>query len=117
MKFESRPADNYMRTKVLERIGSTTGRVEFVMEEWDFGYCDTCSWPETGLAVKVNGHVVYPNDEVLAAFGGCVYGDDGVEVSGGRITERSQYAHFFDWLDGKDLDKIREEEYDEAEED
>lgn len=110
MEFKSRPADDYLRGKVLKRIGSTTGHVEFVMEEWDPGFCDTCTWPESGLAVKVDGHVVYPNDEVLAAFGGCVYGDEDVEVVGGKITELSQYAHFFDWLDSKDLEQLSEEE-------
>ncbi|GAA1639407.1 hypothetical protein GCM10009700_27930 [Brevibacterium sanguinis] len=111
IKTQTRPADDYMRAKVLERIGRDEGRVEFVMEEWDFGFCDTCSWPESGLAVKVDGETVYPSDEVLAAFGGNSIGDDEAEVKSGEVIA-SQYSRFFDWLDGKDLAAIRDAEDD-----
>lgn len=108
-KPESKPIDDYLKQKILERVGYDKGNVTITNQEWDLGMCETCSWPQTGFAVYVDNELVWPNDEYLSEFGGYIYADDSGAVKGGEL---STYGYFFDWLAGKDLQKLAHEEDD-----
>lgn len=71
---------------VRYRTGKT-GKVTVQHEEWDLGYCETCSWPETGFAVYVDDERVYGPDSA------------GQIVDGGRIEFYGFFIGFLDWLE------------------
>lgn len=100
--------DEFLFRKVLERLGRTDGRVVIQTEEWDLGFCETCSYPESGFAVYVDDELVWPNEESLSALGGYVYADDSGWVVEGEL---STYGYFYDWLDGVDLEALVDAEY------
>lgn len=110
----TKPIDDFMAKKVLDRLGRVSGDVTVNEEEWDLGMCDTCSSPEDGFAVYVDGKLVWPNDEVLSAQGGYIYADDSGYIKDGQL---STYGYFFDWLDGKSLEDEDEEDYEDEDED
>lgn len=89
------PIDDSLRRAILERIGRPTGAVTVTEETYGLGFCDTCSYVLDGFAVKVDGEIVWPSDEHLAAEGGCIYLDEEGRVDGGTLTT---WGHFFDWL-------------------
>lgn len=90
--------DGNLKKRVLRRVGKTTGEVDVREERWDFGYCDTCSYPEEGFSVYVDGRQVWPSDEYLAGQGGYIYADDQGVVSGRSL---SSWGYFHDWLEGR----------------
>ena len=92
-------ADDALRQRILKRVGKTAGAVRIEQAEWDFGYCETCSWPEEGLAVHVDGEQVWPNTDVLARLGGNQIGDDAAYYGDG-VVQVTQYSLFYDWLLG-----------------
>lgn len=101
-------ADDALKQRILERVGKTEGTVRIEQAEWDFGYCETCSWPEEGLAVHVDGEQVWPNPDVIALLGGNSIGDDAAHYGDG-VVEVTQYSLFYDWLLGatpEELDEI-----------
>lgn len=100
--------DEFLFRKVLERLGRTDGRVVIQTEEWDLGFCETCSYPESGFAVYVDDELVWPNEEILNVLGGYIYADDSGYVVGGEL---STYGYFYDWLDGADLEALVDAEY------
>lgn len=100
--------DEFLFRKVLDRLGRTEGRVVIQSEHWDLGFCETCSYPESGFAVYVDDELVWPNEESLSALGGYVYADDSGYVVGGEL---STYGYFYDWLDGVDLEALVDAEY------
>lgn len=95
--------DEFLFEKVRQRLGLSTGEVVIQTEEWDLGFCETCSYPENGFAVYVDDELVWPNDESLSALGGYIYADDSGTIVNGEL---STYGYFFDWLDGLDADGI-----------
>lgn len=100
--------DDFLFKKVLERLVRTDGRVVIQTEEWDLGFCETCSYPESGFAVYVDDELVWPNEESLSALGGYIYADDSGWVVEGKL---STYGYFYDWLDGVDLEALMDAEY------
>ena len=100
-------ADDALRQRILKRVGKTAGAVKIEQAEWDFGYCDTCSWPEQGLAVHVDGEQVWPNPGVLARLGGNQIGDDAAYYSDG-VVQVTQYSLFYDWLLGAKPEELGE---------
>lgn len=94
--------DDVLADRVRARLGVTEGEVKVTSEEWDLGFCDTCSYPEEGFAVYLNDKLVYPNDEKLSAVGGYVYADADGAVRNNALTS---WGVFFDWLEGKDLNE------------
>ena len=100
---ETQPIDDYLKQKILQRLGYNKGMVTITNQEWDLGMCDTCSWPEAGFSVYVDNKLVWPNDEYLRNFGGYIYADDSGTVKSGKL---STYGYFFDWLAGKDLREL-----------
>lgn len=98
-------ADDALKQRILKRIGKTEGVVQIEQAEWDFGFCDTCSWPEEGLAVHVNGEQVWPNPDVLARIGGNRIGDADAHYSDGAVRV-TQFSLFYDWLLGATPDEI-----------
>lgn len=95
--------DEFLFRKVLDRLGRTEGHVVIQSEYWDLGFCETCSYPESGFAVYVDDELVWPNEESLSALGGYIYADDSGYVVGGEL---STYGYFYDWLDGLDADGL-----------
>lgn len=87
-----------LRKMVLARLGLTEGVVTVQEEKWDFGFCDTCSWPESGFSVQVDGNLVWPSKEYLNHFGGYIYADNEGRVEGKTLTS---YGHFNAWLHGE----------------
>ena len=98
-------ADDALKQRILMRVGKTEGLVQIEQAEWNLGFCDTCSWPEDGLAVYVDGEQVWPNSDVLARIGGNRIGD--VDASyGDGVVRVSQYSLFYDWLLGATPEEI-----------
>lgn len=95
--------DEFLFEKVRQRLGLSAGEVVIQTEEWDLGFCETCSYPEYGFAVYVDDELVWPNDEILSALGGYIYADNSGTIINGEL---STYGYFFDWLDGKDLEAL-----------
>lgn len=95
--------DEFLFEKVRQRLGLKTGKVVIQTEEWDLGFCETCSYPENGFAVYVDNELVWPNEESLSALGGYIYADDSGTIVNGEL---STYGYFFDWLDGLDADGL-----------
>ena len=95
--------DEFLFEKVRQRLGLSAGEVVIQTEEWDLGFCGTCSYPESGFAVYVDDELVWPNDESLSALGGYIYADNSGTIINGEL---STYGYFFDWLDGKDLETL-----------
>lgn len=54
-----------LEQKILDRLGITTGHVEFHQEEASYGFtgCDTCDPPEEGFSITVDGNQVWPTEE------------------------------------------------------
>lgn len=100
-------ADDALRRRILKRVGKTEGTVRIEQAEWNFGYCDTCSWPEEGLAVHVDGEQVWPNPDVLARLGGNRIGDDAAYYGDG-VVQVTQYSLFYDWLLGATPEELGE---------
>ena len=100
-------ADDALKQRILKRVGKTEGVVKIEQAEWDFGFCDTCSWPEEGLAVHVDGEQVWPNPDVLARIGGNRIGDADAHYSGG-VVQVTQYSLFYDWLLGATPEELEE---------
>lgn len=100
-------ADDALRRRILKRVGKTAGDVRIEQAEWDFGFCDTCSWPRDGLAVHVDGEQVWPNPEVLAYLGGNQMGDDAAHYGDG-VVRVTQYSLFYDWLLGATPEELGE---------
>lgn len=94
------PIDDYLKKKVLARLGLNDGDVQVNKETWDLGFCDTCSWPEEGFAVYVNNNIVWPSDEYIGTYGGYIYADKNGRV---RDNALSTYGYFFEWLDGEEF--------------
>lgn len=109
LKTKTATIDESLSRRILERLGRTEGKVTVQSEEWDSGFCDTCSHLEEGFAVYVDNELVWPNDDLLNNFGGWVYADDRGTVIGKTL---STFGYFFEWLDGEDLEQlaIKEEE-------
>lgn len=82
--------NDVFRRRVLERA-RREGEVTVSMESWNpgFGLCDTCSWPETGFIVSVDGEQVYPP--------GGEPDTEGYTENGNLIV----WGDFMDWLDGR----------------
>lgn len=96
-----------LKKRVLNRLGRTQGDVDIREEEWDFGGgCTTCSFPEDGFSVYVDGEQVWPSDELLNFQGGVHFADTEGYVNGRTLTS---YGQFDRWLRGEDF---RDEEYD-----
>lgn len=95
--------DEFLFEKVRQRLGLSTGEVVIQTEEWDLGFCGTCSYPEYGFAVYVDDELVWPNDESLSALGGYIYADNSGTIVKGEL---STYGYFFDWLDGLDAEGL-----------
>lgn len=93
--------DDSLREAVLKRLGRTEGLVEVTHEEWDLGFCDTCSYPEHGFAVYVDKKLVWPL--YSRPWGGYTFADDKGYVSGGKL---SAWGVFFKWLDGSSEEDI-----------
>lgn len=94
-----------LEKKVLERLGKTTGRVEFHNEEDNSGWggCDTCDYTVYGFSVTVDGVTEWPRESVINKTGGRLDMDEG-----GRLDDNTQtlgYAtalgDFFRWLNGE----------------
>lgn len=90
--------DGKLKKRVLHRVGKSSGDVDVREERWDFGFCDTCSYPKEGFSVYVDGHQVWPSDEYLAGRGGYIYADDQGIVSGRML---SSWGCFHEWLEGR----------------
>lgn len=104
------PIDGMLKQRILNRLGREAGRVEIQEEEeWDLGFCDTCSYPETGFAVYVDGELEWPRAESLEAQGGRAYGDScgHIDPSSGELV-LSDYALFDAWLRNLDLNEYLE---------
>lgn len=101
--------DEAFTQRVLQRLGRTEGKVQVRSEEWDLGFCDTCSHLERGFSVYVDDKQVWPNDDYLSNFGGYIYADEQGAVEGNTLTT---FGYFFEWLDGNDLAELalREDE-------
>ena len=97
--------DDTLSRRILNRLGLQSGTVTVTEESWNMGLCDTCSWPQEGFAVHVNGELVYPNDETLNSFGGYTHADAAGYVNGNQLTS---WGAFFHWLDGANLEAIAE---------
>jgi len=93
--------DGALKARVLAKLGRTEGHVEINHESWDFGFCSTCSYPESGFSVKVDGEVVWPAPEYLDEFGGINFADDQGYVRGSSLTV---YGQFDAWLSGRPWD-------------
>lgn len=93
--------DDSLRRRVLARLGRDEGNVEVREERWDFGFCDTCSWPEEGFSIYVDGELVWPSDEYLREFGGYIYADDQGSLDGSRL---SSFGQFDNWLNSRPWD-------------
>ena len=98
-------ADDALNQRILMRVGKTGGVVQIEQAEWNLGFCDTCSWPEDGLAVYVDREQVWPNPDVLARIGGNQIGDADASYGDG-VVRVSQYSLFYDWLLGATPDEI-----------
>lgn len=90
-----------LKRRVLARLNRTNGNVEIREESWDFGMCDTCSYPEIGFSVYVDGQQVWPSDDYLREFGGYIYADDQGYVTGRTLTT---YGQFDNWLNARPFD-------------
>ena len=93
--------DDSLREAVLKRLGRTEGLVEVTHEEWDLGFCDTCSYPEHGFAVYVDKNLVWPLSS--PPWGGYIFAEDKGYVSEGKLTA---WGVFFKWLDGSSWEDI-----------
>lgn len=103
MKETVKLIDEFLFEKVRQRLGLSAGEVVIQTEEWDLGFCGTCSYPENGFAVYVDDELVWPNDESLSVLGGYIYADASGTIINGEL---STYGYFFDWLDGKDIEAL-----------
>ena len=93
-----------LRKRVLDRLGLTEGDVDIREEAWDFGGgCTTCSNPEDGFSVHVNGELVWPSDEYLDTFGGVHFADTDGYVTGRTLTS---YGQFDRWLSNQPWDGV-----------
>lgn len=98
-RMQTRPVDGTLRQAVLDRLGRTSGEVRVTQEEWDLGYCETCSFPESGFAVYVDDDLVWPTEAIKAGLGGYIYGDAEGIVEGQTLTV---WGRFFSWLDNEE---------------
>lgn len=94
-----------LEKKVLERLGRTTGRVEFHHEEGNFGWggCDTCDYPFYGFSVTVDGVQEWPRKPVIREAGGMLDMDrDGRLDDATTVLEYDNVlGEFFRWLNGE----------------
>ena len=107
------PIDGDLADRVRARVGAEESAfVEIREEEWDLGYCDTCSYPEEGFSVYVDGKQVWPDEEYLSVFGGVAFADaDGIveEDCGNRsLNFFDNLSIFNEWLKGTDLEEVQE---------
>lgn len=85
--------------RILDRLGRESGHVQVIEREWDFGGgCTTCSSPESGFQVLVDGDQVWPSAEYLDRFGGVVFADSDGHATSSKLTV---YGQFDNWLQGK----------------
>lgn len=96
MEMVQHRIDGALRQRVLERVGFGTS-VDIREEQWDLGFCDTCSSPDSGFSVHVDGVQVWPDPEYLEYFGGVVFADREGGVDGGAL---SSWGQFDNWLNG-----------------
>lgn len=90
-----------LEKKVLERLGRTSGNVEFHNVSINLGFCETCDYPVDGFSVTVDGEQVWPSDEVIAEVGGYTTLDE--EGSYDEVRESlcfTKMGDFFLWLSG-----------------
>ena len=95
--------------KVLERLGRTTGHVEFHNETENLGWgtCDTCDYEFEAFSVTVDGVTVWPDEEVSGALGGVVGVDDeGVYDEYAQTVTAPSQGDFFLWLSGMTAEQI-----------
>ena len=54
-------ATGTLRDMVLAKVGNTNPEAEVTIIEhnWNSGYCETCSYPETDFKITVDGAVVF----------------------------------------------------------
>lgn len=95
--------DADLSQRVLDRLGLESGEVEVRSEEWDLGFCDTCSHLERGFSVYVDGQQVWPSKDYLRNFGGYIYADGEGVVEGETL---SVFGYFFEWLEGADMEAL-----------
>ncbi len=87
--------------RILDRLGLDDGHVQVLEQSWDFGGgCTTCSYPESGFQVLVNGEQVWPSKEYLDQHGGVYFADTEGYVEGRKLTV---YGMFDKWLNGEAL--------------
>ena len=98
-----------LEKKVLQRLGRTSGRVEFHNESESLGWggCDTCEYEFEAFSVTVDGVTVWPDEEVSGALGGVVGVDDeGVYEESTRTLVAPTQGAFFLWLSGMTAEQI-----------
>lgn len=87
-----------LEQKILDRLGITTGHVEFHQEEASYGFtgCDTCDPPEEGFSITVDGNQVWPTEE---ADGWTFMDDEGTYNPDTRtLTYNMSSGGFYEWL-------------------
>lgn len=90
-----------LEKKVLERLGRTSGNVEFHNVSINLGFCETCDYPVDGFSVTVDSEQVWPSDEVIAEVGGYATLDEEGFYDEGRESLRfTKMGDFFLWLSG-----------------
>lgn len=87
-----------LKARILARLGRTEGVVSINEEHWDDGFCETCSFPESGFSVLVDGEIVWPSREYLDEFGGRYDADRDGYVSGKKL---SSFGQFDAWLNSR----------------
>ena len=98
-----------LEKKVLQRLGRTSGRVEFHNETENLGWggCDTCDYKFEAFSVTVDGVTVWPDEEITSALGGIVGVDDeGAYDESTRTLIAPTQGAFFLWLSGMTAQQI-----------
>lgn len=98
-----------LEKKVLDRLGRTSGNIEFHNVSINLGFCDTCDYPVDGFSVTVDGEQVWPSNEVLAVMGGYSVLDEEGSYDEKRESLRfTKMGDFFLWLSGMTGEEILE---------
>lgn len=103
--------DETLKERIRKRLARDSAEIEIREESWDFGFCDTCSYPEDGFSVYADGELVWPSENYLRSFGGVGFADDRGSIRGNRL---STYGYFDKWLSGvetvEEWDEVAESE-------
>lgn len=90
-----------LKRRILARLGRKTGKVTINEEQWDDGFCETCSYPEDGFSVHVDGETVWPSSDYLEEFGGRYDADRDGFITGRTL---STFGQFDAWLNERPWD-------------